>query len=479
VTTTQDTPQPQLPILEANGRRRGKLRTTLVQRSRLYFILLLLMLPTLATMILFNYYPNYDAFKFAFYRWDGGAIEEFQGLKNFKDIWNDGVFWSSFQLVFILLAANLVKMVPSILTAVTIHRVRSERWQFLYRVIFVVPMVIPWLVVLLIWKSFYQPDNGILNAFLNGTGLMKVLAWLDVAMPATAYWLQTYPRRYFFDPVFANPWGTILVGSMILLIRPGIRSISRRWLGWTLVLFVAMWAWMSGPLAPDGILKGLAWTGELWRLPLFFAVTAGFAHLFKSLRKDAEAYEESRVVWWTGMAVITTGVLLVLLTLIWTEPVKAFATQTGDAPNPAWLGHSKLIIPAVIFYGFPWIGTVGVLIYLAGLQTISQDVYEAAELDGIGPLGKLFRIELPLLMTQVRINLIFMTMGTFQQFILFFVLLDPNGGAGGKGMVPGLYMYRTAFYENRYGYACALGLVLFFIILAITIIYQKYVKVEK
>ena len=55
----------------------------------------------------------------------------------------------------------------------------------------------------------------------------------------------------------------------------------------------------------------------------------------------------------------------------------------------------------------------------------------------------------------------------------------PDGGPGGKGMVPGLYMFSAAFSEARFGYACALGMVLFVIILLLTIVYQKYVKVEK
>jgi raffinose/stachyose/melibiose transport system permease protein len=46
-------------------------------------------------------------------------------------------------------------------------------------------------------------------------------------------------------------------------------------------------------------------------------------------------------------------------------------------------------------------------------------------------------------------------------------------------MVPGLYMYKSAFFDSRYGYACALGMVLFVVILLLTIVYQKYVKVDK
>ncbi len=177
---------------------------------------------------------------------------------------------------------------------------------------------------------------------------------------------------------------------------------------------------------------------------------------------------------WIGGCILVSGSFLVLTTSIWSQPTGAVVTG-----QPAWLGHTRLVIPALLFWGFPWVGTVGVLIYLAGLQNISSDVYEAAELDGVGSVGKLFRIELPLIMTQVRINLIFMTIGTLNDYGMFLLLLGPDGGPGNKGMSPGLYMYRTAFIDGQFGYACALGMVLFVLILAITIMYQKYVKVEK
>ena len=147
--------------------------------------------------------------------------------------------------------------------------------------------------------------------------------------------------------------------------------------------------------------------------------------------------------------------------------------------SPAWLGSRDLVIPAIIFWGFPWVGTTGTLIYLAGLQQIPEDVYEAADLDGVGPLGMLFRIELPLILTQVRINLIFMTIGTLVGYEMFLILLGPEGGPRNKAMVPGLYMFSSAFREARFGYACALGMIMFVMILGLTIIYNKYVKVEK
>ena len=251
----------------------------------------------------------------------------------------DALLWGSFRLIFVLIVANLLKMWPSVFTAVCIHRLRSGRMQYVYRVLFVVPMIIPQMVGLLIWKFFYDPNVGVLNRFLVVSGLDKLLIWLD------------------------------------------------KW-------------------------------------------------------------------------VLHLGVFV--------EPFK-----------PAWLGDPALIIPALIFWGFPWVGVVGVLIYLAGLQNISQDVYEAAEIDGIGWWGKFWRIELPLIMTQVRLNLVLMIIGTFQAYGFQYVLLGAEGGPQNKGLTPGLYMFYQAFQEQNYGYACAIGLILFFIILVLTIINQRYVRVKK
>ena len=61
----------------------------------------------------------------------------------------------------------------------------------------------------------------------------------------------------------------------------------------------------------------------------------------------------------------------------------------------------------------------------------------------------------------------------------FFILLGPSGGPGNVGVVPGLYMYSKAFTDGKFGYACALGMIMFLLILLLTIIYQRYVKVDK
>jgi raffinose/stachyose/melibiose transport system permease protein len=68
---------------------------------------------------------------------------------------------------------------------------------------------------------------------------------------------------------------------------------------------------------------------------------------------------------------------------------------------------------------------------------------------------------------------------TLQGYGLQVLLLNENGGPGGRGMVPGLWMYNRAFVAGEFGYACAIGMILFFFILIFTSLNQRYVRMEK
>lgn len=452
-TTAVGLPPRQAPL-------RGRRRSKWLHRSRLYLVLLLLMFPTLLGMLIFVYYPQWQSIRYSFYRWDGQTTRDFIGWNNFKvAFFRDRLFWPTFQLVGILLIANLFKMWPSIIAAVTLHRLRSERWQYVYRVLFVIPMIVPAVVTLLVWKQFFNSTAGVLNVFLNRTGLMHLLQWLDGAMPHLAQTIS--PGKSLVETLFGSVWGLMLAGTIVMTVPKHPRGLARLWEWWAILFCAGLGLWY--PTGASSIAAGLALSGGL---------TIGI--MAASVAAAALLGRWTIILRWIGVVLLAIACFVMFFGMIWTTPTHAFANGT-----PAWLGESKLIIPSLIFWGFPWVGTVGVLLYLAGLQNISADVYEAAEIDGLGSFGKFWSIELPLILTQVRINLIFMTIGTLTDFWLVLLLLGPSGGPGNVGMVPGLYMYTTAFQEGQFGYACALGMVLAVILLIITVLYQKYVKVEK
>lgn len=290
---------------------------------KFYWSLYFLIVPSLALILVFSYYPVISGVYHSFFRWDGADIKEFVGLGNFVKMFHDTALLRSFGVVLIFILANLVRMIPSIVVAVVIHRLASDKWQYLYRVLFVIPMIVPAVVGILIWKYFFDPNVGIFNV-----------------------------------------------------------------------------------------------------------------------------------------------ILLQLVITEFGQPI-------------AFLGDKLWAIPSLIFMGFPWVGIVGVLIYLAGLQSIEESVYESARIDGANSLGVFFKIELPLIMTQIRINLVLMIIATVQGWEFVYIMLGEGGGPGGVATLPGLHMFNHAFGAGFFGYGAAIGLVLFFIILTITLIFNRYIRVEK
>lgn len=298
-------------------------RTISLTKLKYYWPVYFLVGLPLALVLTFNYYPIINGFVHIFYRWDGDLVEEFVGFKNIVKMIHDADLWMSFWVVGIFIASNLVKMVIPIITAVILHHIVSDRWGYIYRIGFVIPMIVPAMVGFLLWKYFYEPNAGILNEILRTFGL----------------------------------------------------------------------------LGPTEIIQ--------------------------------------------------------------------------------WLSNEKLVIPSLIFAGFPWVGAFGVLIYLAGLQNIPEDVYEAADIDGAGPMRIFWEIELPLIMTQVRINLILMMISTVQQWQNIYLFVGESGGPNGIATVPGLLVFREAFSRGYFGYGCAVGFLLFLVTLILTFFNNRFVRTKK
>ncbi|NMB46118.1 MAG: sugar ABC transporter permease [Firmicutes bacterium] len=140
----------------------------------------------------------------------------------------------------------------------------------------------------------------------------------------------------------------------------------------------------------------------------------------------------------------------------------------------AWLGETGTALRALMFVGCPWIVGTNTLIYLAGLQGISESVIESAVLEGCTIFKRFWKIDLPMILGQVRLLLILSLITEVQSYEMQFVLT--NGGPGTATMVPGLHMYQVAFSYGRLGYACAIGMAIFAITLILTWLNMKYIR---
>jgi len=141
-----------------------------------------------------------------------------------------------------------------------------------------------------------------------------------------------------------------------------------------------------------------------------------------------------------------------------------------------WLGDPGLALGAIIGMGFPWIGAFGLLIYLAGLMGLSADIYDAYTVESTSTLRRIWHLDIPLVMGQTRLLIILTFIGSVQDFQT--VLIMTRGGPGMATYVPALRMYNEAFVYGHFGYGAAIGLLLFVLVLAMTVVNLMIFKEE-
>jgi raffinose/stachyose/melibiose transport system permease protein len=143
-------------------------------------------------------------------------------------------------------------------------------------------------------------------------------------------------------------------------------------------------------------------------------------------------------------------------------------------PQPTWLSDPHLALLSILLVGFPWISNLGFLIFLGGLQNLPRDVLDAARLDGLGAIRRVFAIDVPLLLPQFRVVVILSGINAVQNFVP--ILLLTSGGPGTATLVPGLDMYQSAFQSDQYGYGMAIGTLLFIAMLIFTLVVMRALR---
>ena len=133
-----------------------------------------------------------------------------------------------------------------------------------------------------------------------------------------------------------------------------------------------------------------------------------------------------------------------------------------------WLNEPENIKPAVAMIVFWRYVGFNVVLYLAALQTISADIYEAATMDGAGRLQQFFHITLPSLKPMIFFGVTLSVIGGLQLFEEPFILTGGRGGTDQSGMTTAIYLYRMAFDFNDFGAASAMSWLLFVLVVALT-----------
>jgi multiple sugar transport system permease protein len=184
---------------------------------------------------------------------------------------------------------------------------------------------------------------------------------------------------------------------------------------------------------------------------------------------------------------LTKGIILlpyfianVVVALVWFWMLDAQLGIVNQAltwvglPSQSWFGNPNLAIPTIALINV-WrhMGYTALLIY-AGLQTIPKSLYEAAAIDGATEMKSFWRITMPLLRPVITLVLIVTVVGSFQIFDT--VAVTTKGGPGNATRVIQLYIYDQAFGQNNFGYASAISVILFLILVVVAVLQFRFLR---
>lgn len=174
-------------------------------------------------------------------------------------------------------------------------------------------------------------------------------------------------------------------------------------------------------------------------------------------------------------AIASSAAVAVLFTFI-TQPdglFNAFLGVFGIESELNWTNNSNTALESVMVLNVWTTSGTMMLFYLASLQSISREVYEAAALDGAGPWQAFWRITFPLLRPAHYFVAVVSFIGALQMFDQAFVMGSADGSPANSLTTVVLYLYRAALRQFDFGYAAAVGIVLFVVIMAITLVQRR------
>jgi len=370
-------------------------------------------LPWLVALVVFIGYPFLAGFYFSFCDFPPLKSPLFIGMDNYMELLGDTGFHRSLGVTFIFAAFAIPIGVFLALTLAMFLNARV-RGQSFYRVIFYIPHLVPTVVVAILWLWIFNPTYGLLNIVLKGV-FLAADAWTGLFFSLGAAAKGTGCVRPAAAALLAAPvlaWGAFLsrAGQAMAKRRPARASLVR-----------------------------------------FLAAVALVLALVPALN--------------AGLTVLAPADMQKLHSPGWLSDSSSFPAELPIAPSWALWG--------IIVMSMWGVGQMAV-IYLAKLQDVPMELYEAADIDGANWWGKARHITLPMISPVILFNVVMAIIGTFQVFAEPYIMTQ--GGPEDKTRFVAMFVYDQAFQYQRVGYASAVAWVLFLIIVALTILAFKVIN---
>ncbi|MBX3063682.1 MAG: sugar ABC transporter permease [Anaerolineae bacterium] len=275
---------------------------------------------------------------------------------------------------------------------------------------------------------------------------------------------------------FISPW---LIGFTIFYLFPMIASFIFSTLNFTLsspetTTFIGFENWRRMLVDDPNVWEGMWITFKfaIVSLPLGMIIAFGLASLLNS--KDLIAPNLFRTLFYAP-----TMVPFIAAVLIWSQVlnpntgwlnriIELFGIPARGQNGLRWMDDPNLIYISYTFIGIWGIGNT-ILIYLASLQGVPTELYEAANIDGASWWNRMWNITIPMITPVIFYNLITSLVGLLQYFLVPWVLNQGSGYPEGASRFYMVWFYKQAFTFQNMGYGAALAWLLFIVALAITI----------
>lgn len=264
---------------------------------------------------------------------------------------------------------------------------------------------------------------------------------------------------------FLSPW---LIGFLVFTVVPVCLSLYYSFCDYSLLqppLFkgLANYRMLRHDPVFRKVLGNTAVYGLL-ALPLGMLAALGVAMLLNSKIRGVSIYRT--IVFLPSLVPAVASAMLWL----WLFNSKLGLINTtlnalGVANPPGWLSDVRWAMPALVLMSFWGIGN-SVVIYLAGLQDVPRELYEAAEIDGASSLRQVWHVTLPSISPVIFFNLIMGIIGTLQVFATPFIMT--GGGPARSTYFFTMYLYDNAFNYLKMGYASAMAWIQLLMVLALT-----------
>lgn len=273
-------------------------------------------------------------------------------------------------------------------------------------------------------------------------------------------------KRAFQGLLFVSPF---LVGFLLFFAGPMLYAAWISLHNWPIL---GTPKWVGARNFTDMFTDPLFWKSlRITTIYTFFAVPLNMAFglaLAMLLNQKIKGQAVFRTLYYVPAIITGVGLAVLWWMMFNTEYglINNFLSIFG-IPKIPWLTHTQAVLPAFIIMSIWQVGG-GMVIYLAGLQGIPTELYEAATVDGAGAWPKFWKVTIPMLSPVLLFNLVLGVIGSFQAFTN--ALIMTNGGPANASLFYVLYIYRNAWQYNIMGYAAALSWALFAVILVVVVV---------